>query len=453
MRLSHASFRLRSVAGLICALSMSGTATAQAVSANDQLAWEAINTKIIEKVQGIDKTLLERYAIQLATTPMFAIWDQGSDGYWELLEIADFVPNWGPTFVKSSSRFSDEYLKFVSSVAIKGRPDVTPAELNAKRKSWDDLSLRTSKKYKLVLQEWTKYLKETKASGQSGFPFDIWAKNVSEYAPDYISLKGQRDSAYSAYYNLLSPEEQSLGVFKQRMTSFMFAPEDIVKGDSRYPYNYGTESLKALKTAGEEQFNKKQPIFSFDSQRDKVTKLEKSESWSAGASYGRFFGAFRIGGNASGTKYNLDKDTQSSNLSYNAYGLAYIPIDPRGWYAGALVKHFDGNGGNFLPGSVVSNATLWGKNGSLRLRPVGVVVAYKPTLTAVMSQDQLNIARETLEAGGSVGWGPFSFGGRYSKSHEKVEEDKQKGTISVISESPFPYVLAVISERLNYGGK
>lgn len=426
---------------------------AQATSELDQLAWEAINTKIIDKIVGIDKTLLDRYAIQLATTPTFVVWDQGVDGYWEFLEVADFVPNWGPTYVKSGARFSDEYLKFVSSVEIKGRPDVTPKQLEEKRKAWDVLSVKTNTKYSAVLKEWTKYAGDAKRSGQTAFPFDIWAKDVSTNAPLYISLKNDRDKAYGEYYNLLSPAEQSLGVFKQKMTSFTFSPDDVIRGDKRYPYLYGVEALKALKVAGDDQFSKKQPIFGFESQRDKATKVEKTESWGAKASYGKFFGAFKVGGGASGSRYNLDKNTQTANLSYSAYGLAFIPIDPKGWYTGALVKQYDNGGGSFLPGSVVSNATLWGKNGSLRLRPVGVIVAYKPTLIAQMSQTQINIAKETLAAGGSMSWGPFSFGGNYNKTYEKVDEDKQNGSISIVSTSPYPYVLAVISERLNFSGR
>src|SRR5579871_6592423 len=100
----RSSFRRVIFAATLGVFAASG-AFAQAVSNLDQQAWEAVNNKLIAKIQGVDSTLLKNFAIQLTSTPVYVMWDQGDNGAWEFLNVADQVPNWGSTWFPSGNRF------------------------------------------------------------------------------------------------------------------------------------------------------------------------------------------------------------------------------------------------------------------------------------------------------------------------------------------------------------
>jgi hypothetical protein len=251
--------------------------------------------------------------------------------------------------------------------------------------------------------------------------------------------------------NLLSPEEQSLGLLKRRMTEFH--PTDIVKGEPRYPYNYAAASVAQIKADGDQAWSNKTPVFSFKSTSDTKHRAEERTSWGAGASYGGFLGILKVGANARSEHYSLDIANQASSFTYEAYGFGFIALEPRSWYDGSLVSQYKDKNRAFLPLSPVSFETLWGPKGSLNLQPVGVIVAYRPQITAHMTSAMVKQVKDTLTAGGSVSWGPFSFGGSYTKTSETYDSHEEDGFITISSTSSAPYVVAVLSKRLNYEGQ
>jgi hypothetical protein len=185
--------------------------------------------------------------------------------------------------------------------------------------------------------------------------------------PPIVSALAKERSAYTAWSNLLSPEEQSLGVFKKNMTEY--DPRDDqknkIKGEYRYPYNYAVLSLQQIKKDGDIAWNNKKPVFSFDSMSDTTHRAEERISWGGGASYGTFFSVLKVGANVQSDHYSLNIRTQSSAFTYAAYGFGFIGIEPGGWYSGELVDKYKDKNRAFLPTSPVSYDSLWGPNGSL----------------------------------------------------------------------------------------
>jgi hypothetical protein len=424
------------------------------VSNLDQQAWEAVNNKLIGKIQSVDANLLQTYAIQLTSTPVYAMWDQGDNGRWEFLNVADQVPKWGPTWLPSGRRFSQEYLKFATAVAIRTRTDVKAKDLDAKNNAYLALSKLRNAALRDLLDERDAYTKKQLTAKKTVMEYSDWVNNYSVNGPKWISLDAQLETAYTAWSNLLSPEEQSLGVFKKAMTTFQPDPEkDTVKREKRYPYNYAVASLGQIKIDGDKAWTDHTPVFTFNSSSDTKHRAEERTSWGASASYGSFFSILKAGANAQSEHYSLDISNQATSFTYAAYGFGFIAIEPGGWYSGALVSAYKDKTRAFLPQSPVAFETLWGPTGSLNLQPIGVIVAYRPQITAHMSSSMLKQVKDTLTIGGSVSWGPFSFGGNYTKTSETLDTHAEEGSITISSTSPFPYVIAVMSTRLNYVGQ
>jgi hypothetical protein len=426
-------------------------AFAQTVSNLDQQAWEAVNNKLIAQIQGKDPALLNNYAIQLTSTPVYVVWDRGEDGMWEFLNVADQVPNWGPTWFPAGRRFSSEYLKFAHSIAVRTRTDVNAAEVDSKEAAYQKINEQTSKALRDLLAERARYEKKQLAAGAAVMPYTDWVTDFSVNGPKWKSLQRKEASAYTAWSNLLSPEERSLGLLKKKMTEF--SPDTFVKKEARYPYNYAAASLAQIKVDGDEAWSNRTSVFSFKSTSDTQHRAEERTSWGASASYGSFFGILKVGAKAQSEHYSLDIANQASSFTYEAYGFGFIAIEPGSWYDGSLVSLYKDRDRAFLPTSPVSFETLWGPKGSLNLQPVGVIVAYRPQITAHMTKNMVKQVKDTLTAGGSVSWGPFSFGGSYTKTSETYDAHAEDGLITISSTSSAPYVVAVLSKRLNYEGQ
>src|SRR6185503_11455951 len=100
------------LAGLLSVRAASG----QPVDNNQ--AWEMVNKAIVEHIMGADRTLLQRYAIQLPSADLAVTWDAEDGGLYDLLLVADEVPDWGPTWLPKNTRFSDAYGEFVNALEI-----------------------------------------------------------------------------------------------------------------------------------------------------------------------------------------------------------------------------------------------------------------------------------------------------------------------------------------------
>ena len=154
---------------------------------------------------------------------------------------------------------------------------------------------------------------------------------------------------------------------------------------------------------------------------------KKVSSWSAKAGFG--MGLFSIGAKASGSKTEVASDQKSTNfrasLEFTQVPICRPWFDPgffsmRGW---DLDKLWDLNYGK----TKVSD----GKE-----KPVGRLIAYPVQALFVRNahfkydewENHYKYMKKQISGGGSVGWGPFSVGGSYSRGSEKRDfEAKAEG--------------------------
>lgn len=143
---------------------------------------------------------------------------------------------------------------------------------------------------------------------------------------------------------------------------------------------------------------------------------KKTSQWGAGGS-GRF-GLFKVGAKASGSKMSATSSQKASNFRAE-FEFVQVPIcrpwyEPgffamRGWTLDDLW--------NLNYGQPVSNGAA---------EPVGRLVAYPTSalfvrnvkLTFDEAESTMQEARSAFQAGGKVGWGPFSLGGSHARGSE-----------------------------------
>lgn len=423
----------------------------QTPTALDVAAWETLNKRIVDAYKGLDPNAPAILAIQMITIPKALPTDDAEAFKAAYLDIADTIPKWSPTWTPSS-RFSDTYRLFAESVAVPQRTDVNPTEYAAASKKYLATTDKKRADYRAVLVEWNNYRITQIAASQNVLPWNLWTNNISAKASAWQQAEGDRLTAQAAMFNLYDPGARVIGSFKERMINFSFDPQnDIVENTERYPYNYASARAALLQLAVDAKANAaaNTPMFSWDSSRDTSHRKEESSSWGASASYQPFGGLYGGSASANGTHYSLNLSTGGAAVSIQAFGFSRVTILPGAWWAPTLVPWYKKNNGTLLPNAPLNeNTGLWGADGILNLRPVEMLVMIRPTLTAKLTKSDYTRVVDTLSAGGGVSFGPFSFGGRYSKSTETIDKDEQKGTITFTNKSDTPYVIAVISERL-----
>jgi hypothetical protein len=437
---------------VLAALVLCGvTATcAQQPTNLDTAAWETINKKIVDIYKGLDASASPVLEIHLMTVPKALPVGDADAFKAAYLDIADTIPKWSPTWTPSD-RFSDEYLLFAESLAVPHRADVTQADYDAASKAYEKATNDKTAAYRLVLKEWSEYQTAQTKNHQPIMNWNSWLNNVSKTGAAYKKLEAARLNAQGKMYNLYDSGVRVIGGFKERIINYNFDPTaDMVENTPRYPYNYAsaTNAIQQIAKDAAANQNAGTPMFSWDGSKDTLTRSEERSSWGASASYTPFLGIFQASASASGSHYSLDQSQGGASVSIKAFGFGRVSILPGAWYAPSLVPWFKNNNGQFLPNAPISPDKLWGETGQFNLRPVEMIVMVKPTLTAKLSKSDYKRVVDTLNAGGGVSFGPFSFGGNYSKTTETITKNDEKGEITFTNSSDTPYIIAVISQKL-----
>src|SRR5439155_3616542 len=95
-----------------------------AFSQDPNSAWERVNKDVVTRLKGLDPNALQNYMFQLPSADLYATWADDDGDESELLDIANTVPNWGPTWLPTDKTFTDGYLYFVNALEIPKRANV-----------------------------------------------------------------------------------------------------------------------------------------------------------------------------------------------------------------------------------------------------------------------------------------------------------------------------------------
>ena len=143
-----------------------------------------------------------------------------------------------------------------------------------------------------------------------------------------------------------------------------------------------------------------------------------------GGSAGFSLGLWSVGASAghSSEQFHSDASAEKVQISYD-WALVNIK---RGWLSSYLFGlphwHTDVAG----KGGWSSGGRQGQENAQFALLPMAFLAVKNLVVQADFSNSELNRAKSTVDAGGSVGFGPFSVGGNYAHSHA---EEHAKGSI------------------------
>jgi len=152
-------------------------------------------------------------------------------------------------------------------------------------------------------------------------------------------------------------------------------------------------------------------------------------SYGGGASFS--LGLWSVGGGYEHSEGQQRYHMDATNI-HLSMDICVVQIK-RPWLNGLLFNTSNWFTNAFHRGGISTGNLRDGINNPLKLLPVSFVVARNIRISGNFSQQDLKIATSHDSGGGSIGWGPFSIGGRYShdKSSRTFTSQVDNGTIVV----------------------
>jgi hypothetical protein len=156
-----------------------------------------------------------------------------------------------------------------------------------------------------------------------------------------------------------------------------------------------------------------------------------------------FFGFFGEG------ETTYDKTVESDShfkSTLEVQALSTFAVVRNGWFDGALLTQFP-NG----PWAGRTADQYFGSQGSLKLVPAQLLVAYGVSLALTLSSETMTSVKTQTEAAGGILIGPFFFGAEAVSTSEVTTNADGSQTINVNSTDNNPYVIGVLSTSFYNG--
>jgi hypothetical protein len=272
-----------------------------------------------------------------------------------------------------------------------------------------------------------------------------WDRNYGDlgYTPELNELQSDVNTAYGHYWTLANPYPELARVLKvmndnnnnpANRISLPETDDDLSDPDSWFSF---------LKTNMDVQdfFTRDAPQNIAIAQNSSISTDYESR-WSAGGSVS--YGFFSVGGSASGgsIERHLREGTQS--LTFQFQRLVPMPILRGQWYDEGLMR---------LPYiTYVDKSEYWSVTGQLPLVPSIALVGRGLKVSVATSSLAYDEFQSWHNSSGSAGFsfGPWSVGGgaNSSTSSSSVTNTSTGTTISFTDNSNTPYVLAVLSLKM-----
>jgi len=362
-----------------------------------------------------------------------ARWDTGKPNYniFEKQLLADNIPDWAGLASFTGKWVSEGYEQFLTTVQAQVSNQITPdqkilLENATKRRNSAQGMLRRLEKE--ITYRWKLYKSDMDAGnvpaltrrqfetsrGYDGQRSELKLQ-IRTAAGDYAAIINQVGGAvriigkavedyYSDYADLPLP---SLPDFDNDAERDTWAP---------YKRQWILGDIERFKTDISEL------TVEFDHGRGESTTIEKRWSGSAGIKVGWF----SFGGSASRTEIERKSSEQTEKVKFSFKNAAEFPVFRDRWYKANLIEQY---------GSQSSG--LWGPNGTFNIIPISYILARGLTVEATTTDEVKTYIETQFQGGGTVGIGPFNFGGSNSETriHSSFERTNTGVKITDISDS------------------
>jgi hypothetical protein len=375
-------------------------------------------------------------------------------------DLVDVIPTFSPRYVDSGRRISHVYGQIINGARVKDQP-LEPEW----QKQYDD---SYAKLYRKVQQtdpetgEVTERVVPTKL--YSDYKRNKAAYDAARAAYIQVFVKAQSTPEGRETWPLLAStlEGPVRDAFDQLQTDGADEAEGAIAAharaqgnlvgrafqDAQFIYNNafvslegaGSKTWRAAATPSDwfdPDGGAGWTSVSFDHSDFTANSSTESTSW--GAQAGVSVGLWSFGASAGGSEDRQHSDTDSSTLSI-AYDFTTVAINRTGWLDASLLslQHWD-MADMYAPGGVSQGPGNDNSKAAWPLLPVSFIAIKNLSITAQWGHQDSDRIQKSINAGGSIGFGPFSLGGNYSHSstndHYRATFDGSTvhvGTVQVI---------------------
>jgi hypothetical protein len=405
----------------------------------DQQAWISITTRLATYFPAASAS----YKVQFPSAPMTALWaDKNNlDSILSLNSVADVIPPWSPIWASSTDSVSERYGFVVEAIDPPPAKNANPRVKAAAEKNYQATHDALKKAIKDLQDELNA---EKKNREDQGIPFPLkdrlewWSANGGSLT---VPLRKYQDAA-NEYGKTIDPNSPIFNAIDAyRAAQKAAAGNNLTPGV--FPYKGSELALKTLIDAGKAADASNSCTGGWTFNKSASLQQSSSSSWSGSASYGPFIS---VGGNGAHSEDMLKEDGTYISILFCALG--YIEIAPDGWYSSGLLDLLKNNQLKLQAASALNSRQLFGEGGWLSRIPVGVIVAYKPRITAKLSSTYTKTVVNTWNAGGGIGFGPLRLGGNGGGSSREQAKDNQDGSYTYPAPGDQPYIIAIVSKEV-----
>lgn len=400
-------------------------------------AW-SMYLKVLEDFLGGDQgyTVIQPFALSQR-----ARWDSQKPNYniFEKQLLADSMPDWSGLANFTGRWVSEGYEQFLTTIQSQLSSQMTVQQKNlledaTRRRNAAQAGLRRLEKE--ITYRWNQYKNDmdnnrvpqlTRRQFETSRGYDAQRGElklqIRTAAGDYAAIINQVGGAvriigkaiedyYSDYADVPLP---SLPDFDNESSRDSWAT---------YKRQWILGDIERFKTETSEL------IVDFEHGKGESSTIEKHWNGNAGVR----IGWFSFSGSAARTEIERKSSEQTERIRFIFKNAAEFPIFRDKWYKANLIEQY----GNDTHG-------LWGPNGIFNIIPNSYILAHGLTIEATTTDEIKNYMETQFNGGGSIGIGPFSFGGSNSETRIHSNFEKTATGVKITDISNSVHIIAIKS--------
>lgn len=406
---------------------------------NEERSWK-LYLKAIETIVGGDQSPESEVFQPLAVLQQVDFDNQNAPffNYFRQYMFANMMPRWGGLGVPSGSSFTQIFGDFLNRlIDVISQDQTTIGELTVEEERaierqkifYENAEKEAAYYNSRAEQAWIDYYRVNADNPMRDSKDEFLQRNT-----DHILATGWERKEHSATYNIL------------RILTRIDADMQLVNGvhenffsdlyKERYPEKIEWEQMqnkwiKVLKQGvGVDIFRFKKGSnnqgFSIDSASTESTTI--STRW--GGTLGVRRGIFSFKGSFEATRLEEEAYQKSTSVSLGFEHFGEFPLERSEWFSKYIIDRF----GALLP-------EFWGPRGYLSVIPTSVVLAKGISINIVTDETHTSKAETHFRAGGSIGFGPFNFGGGNYRDYIHSSFENRGNNFSIRSTNDDVYVI------------
>jgi|HubBroStandDraft_3_1064219.scaffolds.fasta_scaffold07399_4 hypothetical protein len=402
------------------------------------------------------------------------------EALWQIYSLANVMPAWGTAeeagktsnvglfYARSESTYFSQYSSFIRSIKLRGNPDPAyAAAVRIAQAEYDQASEEWQKTYNGAFAAfqaaptgmyptWDDFLKKTP-----------WGKRLQQADAKMDAAQMKLDQAMRAAYG---PQFDQLAlaiglvrdVQKQLADGKGQLVMEVENDAGKFPVAQFSPSLLGLGGGAGFSAWLDQAIAAVAGGLPPEVKItvdqgagRYSYSQLTFAANGnvRYFPFVWFEANGKYTEVAIDTAASEFGIEISVQSVTQVSITPGQWYMGDFVRNFS-QPDDFLAGSPFHDKAIWGPNGLFNTQVNGLVVAYRPSVTARFNAESYQRLKQDWSASASlrIGVGPFylGIGGGASGSKDDIHWDDQAHSFSFTDKTLIPKIIGLLVNTPHY---